>query len=1002
MKRKNRLLTNNIRTIKKNFPRFLSLIIMSILGVLVFVGLQATSPDMLKTLDKFLDEYNTYDINITSSMGLDDNDIQKLKEIDEIEDIEPQYSEDVLIKKDDSEYVLKISSLPSKINKIELIKGKLPSSNNEIVVEENFLSKLGYKLNDKIKIENENFNEQELTIVGTIRSSLYFNNVKINQSRGTTTIGTGTVNYYSYVLPSNFNIDYYTSIYVTIKNTKDLITSSSKYEELISTATSKLNSIKTTQEDNRYLNLYNEAKEEIDNEEEKANKELSDAKKELDNAKKELNSAKKELDSAKKELNTSKKQLDEAKQKITDGQKELDDTLKKYNITDIDKSLSDVNNNISNIEKILNNLSKDDPSYQTYYSNLENLKQQQTMLKTLQSTQDTLDKSEKTYNTNYTKYKKANTKYQDGLKEYNSNLKKYNSAVKEYNENKAEVEEEIALAREELEEIKHPIWYITDRSDEQNYSSYIDQTKSIKNLSGLFPVVFYAVAILVSLISMNRMVEDDRNEIGTLKSLGFTNREIRNKYILFSLTATIIGGIIGIIIGLTFIPYIIFSIYKLLFDVPNFQFTLNLPSTIAGIMIAIICICGSSIITSNRILKEKPATLMRPKAPKNGKTILLEKIKPLWHHLKFSNKITIRNLFRYKRRVTVTIIGISGCTALLLCGFGIKDCISDITDMQYGNTFLYDATIYTNNLKTKEIEEITNNEYIKDYTPAEIITGNVEESNINLLVVENNEDLNKIINLKDTNNKTITLEDNKVVITDKLADNQNLKIGDKITILDSDKNEYTFEISGIAKNYLGHYIYLNKQTLEKLDYKYKSNVIYLNTPKLSEKEKDELSNKLLEHDSVINVIHTDTLVESAQDMLNSLNKVIVILVLLSALLSFVVLYNLSNINISERTREIATLKVLGFYDKEVDNYITKETIILTIIGIAIGLGLGVILTNLTIATVEMENYRFLRRVEPISFVYSSIIAFLFTIIVNYVTHFTLKKINMIESLKSVE
>lgn len=1002
MKKKNRLLTNTLRTIKKTFPRFLSLIIMSLLGVLVFVGLTATSPDMVATIDKYFDKYNTYDINVVSSMGLTDKDISSLQKITNIQDIEGSYSEDVLVKKDDVEYVLKVSSLPTKINTLHIITGRLPENDNEIVVEENFLTNLDYKLNDKITLNSDNFKEKEVTIVGTVSSSLYFNNVEVNQNRGSTTIGTGTINYYSYVKPSNFNTDYYTNIYLTVKKAKEETTSSSSYLSLIEDLTNELNKIKDTEENRRYQDLYTEAEDEINKNEAQANQEFADAKKELDQAKKELSEGKKELDQVAKTLSSTKKQLNAAKKEITNGKQELEDTLKEYNITNLNTSLSKVNNNISNIEKILSTLDPSSSEYQTNSATLVSLKQQRTLINTLINTEEQLNQAEKTYNSNYSKYQKANRKYQSGLKEYNTNLAKYNDSLEEYNDSKREVEDELKEARQQLADISKPTWYIYDRSDDQTYSSYIDQTKSISNLSALFPLVFYAVAILVSLISMNRMVEDDRGEIGTFKSLGFTNREIRNKYLIFSLSATLIGGLIGIIIGLTLIPYLIFSIYRILFSIPDFQFTLNLPSTLGGLFIAILCICGSSIITSNSILKDKPASLMRPKAPKNGKKILLEKIKPLWHHLKFSNKITIRNIFRYKKRVLVTIIGISGCTALMLCGFGIKDCIVDITNMQYGQTFKYDVTIYTNNLKLSEVQDITNNPQIKDYTLAELITGNVGESNINMLITENQDQLSKIVNLYNEDNKKITLQKNEVIITDKLADNHNLTIGDQITVLDSDKKEYQFIISGIVKNYLGHYIYMNKETFENINEQYQPNIIYLNTPELSTTEKDELSNELLAKDSIINVVHTSTLKDSVKDMLDSLNKVIVILVLLSALLSFVVLYNLSNINISERNREIATLKVLGFYDSEVDHYITKETIILTIIGITIGLGLGIVLTNLTIGTVEMENYRFLRRINPLSFLYASIISSLFTIIVNYVTHFTLKKINMIESLKSIE
>lgn len=1005
MKRKNRLKTNSIRTIKKSFPRFLSLIIMSALGVLVYVGLTATEPDMLKTLDNYYDKYNTYDINITSSMGLTDDDIAALSQIEGISKIEGTYRKDVLIEDDNQESVLEVLSMPSEINELELVEGHLPENDNEIVVEKNFLEKQNYELNDQITLDDDTFKNKEFTIVGIVESPLYINNVKINQNRGTTTIGTGVVNYYSYILSSNFDVDYYTTIYITLSDTKDKTTSSTEYTDIVSKVTEEIEKIQSTQEESRYQNLYNDAKEEIDEEEKKVNDELDTAKDKLDTAKKELDSAKKQLNQAKKKLDTAKSELSKAKSQITSGKKELQNTLDKYNITDIDASLKEVQNNITKINKILKTLSETSTEYQTYTETLKTLKTQETLLKTLKETETSLSSAEKTYNSNYSQYKTSLSTYQKGLKEYNTNLKKYEDSKEEYEENKEKATDEIKKAREELEDIKHPTWYIYDRSDDQTYSSYINQTKSIHNLSALFPLVFYAVAILVSLISMNRMVEDDRGEIGTLKSLGFTNYEIKSKYIFFSLSATLIGSLIGVSLGLTIIPYLIFTIYRLLFDLPNFAFTLNLPYTLAGIIIAALCICGASIITANIVLKEKPASLMRPKSPKSGKKIFLEKITPLWHKLKFSNKITIRNLFRYKKRVLVTIIGICGCTALMLCGFGIKDCIVDITNMQYGTTFTFDATVYTNDLDITEVPEILNDEKIKDYTISESLTGTLNDSNVNLLVTETQDDLKEIVNLYDENDNLIEteLKNNEVIITDKLADNNNLKIGDTITVLDSDKNSYTFVISNIAKNYLGHYIYMNTEALEYNEKEYEPNVIYLKTTEeLSSTEKDSLSNKLLENDSIINVIHTHTLVDSANDMLDSLDKVIVILVLLSAMLSFVVLYNLSNINISERKREIATLKVLGFYDKEVDNYITKETIILTIIGIALGLGFGIILTNLTIATVEMENYRFLRHISLNSFIYSSIISISFTLIVNFLTHFTLRKINMIESLKSVE
>lgn len=999
MKRKNRLNTNGVRTIKKAFPRFLSLIIMSLLGVMVFVGLLAVSPDMLKTLDNYYDKQNTYDIKILSTMGLIEDDIESLKKINNIKEVEGIYSTDILLSSNNNEYVVNISSLPNKINKVELIEGKLPTKDNEIVVEENFLTKTKYKLGDTLSIDNDNLINKELKIVGTIVSPLYFNQTNLSQTRGTSSLGTGSVNYYSYVLESNFDIDYYTNIYITIKNAKEKITSKDDYLKLVDNVTNSIEDIKEVQEKNRYDKIYNEALEEIEKNEKEVNEELKDAKKELDKAKKELTSAKKTLDSTKKQLSTFKNELDKAKKKLDSAKTQYEKALKSNNLNekDLTSNIKLLKENISNIEKIIPSLNQASQEYITYNTQLNILKEQLKGLETLESTKKTIDKGYKEYQSNKELYNSSYKKYEKGLSSYNSGLKKYNKGLKEYNDGKKEAEEKLTEAKEGLNELENPIWYIFDRKDEQTYSTYVEQTKSLKSLATVFPLVFYAVAILVSLISMNRMVEDDRGEIGTLKSLGFTNKEIINKYLRFSLLATLIGGGLGIALGLTAIPYLIFVIYGILFVLPNFHIGLNIGMSMAGLGIAILCICGATLITAYKVLKGKPAELMRPKAPEAGKKILLEHI-PIWHKINFSNKITIRNIFRYKKRVLVTIVGICGCTALMLCGFGIKDSIVNVTNMQYIDTFNYDETVYTKELNLKEVDNIFNKKEIKEYILAEQITATIDESTLTMIALDSAE-FSKVFNTIDLKtNKDKKLTKDSIMITDKLAELQGIKVGDTITILDGDTKEYTLKITDIVKNYMGHYIYIDKSQIEE----YEPNTVFLKTNKLTKSEQDNLTKELLKNDSIINVIHTETLMDSTSDMIKSLDLIIAVLIILAAALSFVVLYNLSNINITERKREIATLKVLGFYNKEVDNYITRENLILTILGIIPGCVLGYFLMFITIGTVEMENTRFLRTIAPISYLYSGIIALIFTFIVNIVTHFSLKKIDMIESLKSVE
>lgn len=998
MKIKNRIKTNNFRTITKSFPRFISLMIMSFLAVFVFTGLQSTSPDMIKTLHNYYEKSNVYDIKIISTLGLTEEDISAINEIEEVEYAEKSYSKDLLINLGENESAINVSSIPKYLNKIELVDGELPKQANEIAVEENLIANNDLHIGDFINLDDEIFINKEVKIVGIIKSSLYINSVSINQSRGNTSIGTGTINYYTYMLEDNFDQDYYNAIYIEIHNNAEI--ASSDYNEAINNVISKIESIKEERENSRYDSLYNEANNKILEEEDKANKELSDAKEKLDDAKNILDNAKIKLDNAKKELDSTKKILNNAENTISQAEKKYNQTLQDNNINenDIDKNITQLKQNISNIEASLQYISKDTVEYITYYNNLIELKKNLEMLEKIKESKNEIAKNRSELQNNWNIYNNSYSEYTSNLSTYNSNYQTYLTNLEKYETSKKEAEDKINEAKEELNDIKHPVWYIYDRTDYQTYTDYIDDTESLKNLSKIFPIVFFAVSVLVSLTSMNRMVEDDREEIGTLKSLGFGNLRIMSKYFIFSFLATVIGGMLGAILGSIIIPLIIFNIYGILFDIPNFEIHFYIKNILTSILISVFCICGSSIYSTNKILKEKASDLMRPKAPKNGKKVILEKIPFIWKKLNFSQKVTIRNLFRYKKRAVVTIVGIAGCTALMLCGFGIKDGISEIATKQYGEVFTFDGMAYVNNLDDISIFE---NENIEQITAVEMLNSKCNDIEVTMFVT-NNEDLKDIANLEDLNGNKVELETGKIIITNKFAELINAKIGDEVEIEDSDHKLYIYEISNIVKNYLGHYIYLDQETFAKYNQDFKVNVVYIDTNDITSEEQDDISKKLLENDEILTISFNEDLMESVSNMLESLNKVVLILIILAALLAFVVLYNLSNINIHERKREIATLKVLGFYPKEVDNYITKETVIFTAIGIALGLIFGYFLTNIVIETVEIEKARFIHYISILSFGCAAFLSIIFTLIVNTITHFTLKKIDMIESLKSVE
>ena len=554
-----------------------------------------------------------------------------------------------------------------------------------------------------------------------------------------------------------------------------------------------------------------------------------------------------------------------------------------------------------------------------------------------------------------------------------------------------------------------PKWYIYDRLDNTSYKELINASDNLKKIGNIFPIIFFAISVLVSLISMMRMIEEDRVENGTLKSLGYNSFHITLKYVIYSLLATTIGSSVGAIFGSYMIPSVIWNIYKKIFFIPKFIYLLKSDYNALGLWICILCICGTSIIVCIKNLREVPANLMRPKAPKSGKKILLERINFIWKKLKFSDKITIRNIFRYKSRVITTILGIAGCTSLILAGFGLKDSIKDVTDFQFNNIIKYDKLLMTNeSINQIDIEkELLNDDKVENFTNVNTqnikVLFNDEQQEVTMITPDDFNNISKSISLIDlkTNNVIDNISDNSCIISEKTAKLLDIDVGDKISLLDNDNNKYDIKVSYIIKNYINQYLYINKNTYNNLFNNYKINSILISL-KDEDKNSKEFDKKYISNGYALTIVDNDDIKSSMNDMLGSIDSIVAILIIAAASLAFVVLYNLSNINISERKREIATLKVLGFYPSEVDKYINRETVLLTILGIGIGLLFGSYLSHFIISTCEPDYIMFDRHVYTLSYFYSLFITVIFTIIVTIVTHFNLKKINMVTSLKNVE
>lgn len=563
------------------------------------------------------------------------------------------------------------------------------------------------------------------------------------------------------------------------------------------------------------------------------------------------------------------------------------------------------------------------------------------------------------------------------------------------------------LVKEEKKEIRkilkeeenNATWYVLDINANTGFYQYEQDTERIDNVAKVFPLVFFIVAVLVCLTTMTRMVEEERSQIGTLKSLGYRDSAIMFKYILYASLATIIGSIIGVLIGYRILPELCFTMYQNLYKLGDIKLSYYSSLTFQGMMIALVCTLGATIYTCRKTLKESPANLLRPVAPRPGKRVLLERISFIWNKLSFSYKVTVRNVFRYTKRFLMTIIGIAGCTGLILAGFGLKDCIGKIVPNQYDELFTYDASITLNEEATENtINELTQVKEIKDLlrVQEESISIDNKDTNQSVTLIVPEEDPDDFIKLQSRKKKEEYNLTDGIIITEKLANLLEVEVGDTLEFTGT--NTYTEKISHITENYLLHYIYLPKSSYKGSTY----NTVLIKTTEMTEKEEKTFAAKLKEIEGVSNISFTSTTRHVFDDTMESFAYVSLILIVSAGALAFVVLYNLSSVNISERRRELATIKVLGFYDKEVYQYINRENSILTVIGILLGLGIGNILTIYILKTCEIDNLMFDYSILWPSYIYAILITAAFAILVNIILYFSLKKIDMIESLKSVE
>lgn len=1069
------------REIKISLGRFLSILCIVAIGVAFFAGIKASAPDMKNSADTYFDKYNVQDIQVYSTIGLTKKDVAAIKKIKGVKSVQPSFSMDTLSQIDSTQMVIKVISygIDQKMNKVRVVEGRMPERENECLVEASSATNKLYgtfHIGDTIKLQSgtdealsKSLKHTKFKIVGTCYNPNY-----LSYEKGSSNIGSGTVNSFIYIQNTNVLKDYYTEVDVCVKGAKDLDCYSDEYFDVVDPVLKKIKKISNKQIDARiqsYQSELDEKKQEATNKFKDAENQFNDAQNKIDSGLSEIQSNELKLQNSKDQINQgwneyyanlqlldniptlqnaiaqieeSEKKLPELlsqKEQVENGLQEINAegdlntkrTLIQSSIDFIDIALEELENypdssdaetiriklnekkellqgQLSLIDQAIAKKAELEAILPQIQSGIEQIQAGVAKKAELQSQLNQLLNAKNELNNAYVSLINGQAQYEDGVSkiedaknELNKSIEQLTLSKAEFNIQKHDALRELSDAQLEIDKMEGK-WIVLDRNSHYSYRDYGACADRMDGIAKVFPVFFFLVAALVCMTTMTRMVDEQRNEMGTLKALGYSKLQIASKYIIYALIASILGSILGCSLGMYLFPTVIFNAWNTLYNIDQIKFLFQ-PGLIllaSGSVTGITLLATLYSIYSELI--EMPSQLMRPKAAKAGKKILLERITFIWKRLSFLQKVTARNIFRYKKRFFMTIIGIAGCSALLVAGFGINDSISDIVNQQYNVIYHYDATV---SAKTSEItSQIKSLKGVKDVYEEDhlAVTTKIENKDISTTVhiISNDKKFKDFCTLFN-GNKEFDLDDSSVLISQKMATKLNKKAGDTIKIKDANNKVIKAKIKGVFTNYVGHHIYASESLYKSWNTNAKTTHIYLiKSKKTTKKFERNLGNKIMNIDGVQSVTFYSSLQKNFKDMIKSISYIVVVLVISAACLAFVVLYNLSNVNISERKREIATIKVLGFTRKEVDAYINRETILLTILGSLIGLGIGIGLHHLIMNLAEMDDIMFGRTINSISYVISFVMTIGFNAIINLCMHKKLNNIQMVESLKAVE
>ena len=1059
---------NTFREIKKSFGRYFAILAIIALGVAFFSGLKITQSVMVHSADVYLKDLQFYDYRLVSTLGFTEENVEALAEKEDVRVAEGAISAEVLYKDaGENEHVIKMHSITEKVNKLKLVAGEMPQSADECVVDSALFSEdaIGSKLvlsENNTTDDLDKFAYKEYTITGLVQSPCY-----IQFERGNTSIGNGRISGFAYILKDGFAVDYDTEIYIKFDEDYDIY--SDEYDSYMDAKEADWETYTKEQADIRYEKIVKDAQDELDEKKEELEEKRAEAEAELESAKQQLTdgeteisdgknqiaSAKTELSAKASELQSGKDALSSkaaelesasqqisgqesalaakkaeyeqglnaylaAKQQVTDQRNSLEAAKAQLTentpgyeemlaqieagLTEVAGAEAELNAKNAELEAAAGQLSSAESQLAAAKQQIEDGKNALAAAKAeLTDGENQLAAAKEQIEEKEDQLEAAETELADGLLQYQEKQS-------EFDEQMQDADDQIADAQSKIDEIEKPETYVLARNTNVGYVCLKNDSGVVKGIANVFPVFFFLVAALICMTTMNRMVEEQRTQIGVLKALGFSEGKIMGKYLFYSGSAAISGTLIGYVLGIHFFPLVIITAYGIVYKMGGIYYVSDPPLALVSLTVAVLCSVGTTWLSCHKELKEVAADLMRPKAPKAGKRVFLEHVPFIWKRLKFLQKVSVRNIVRYKKRFFMMVIGISGCTALLVMGFGVRDSVVAVADQQYEEIQLYDIGVTLKDGKMpgeadlKSLDSVLEKEnaagmYAMEKT-IDLVTDKGTKS-IHMVAVENPDEVGDFISLHTKKQEPIAYpKEGEAVLSKKVAENYAVKKGDTILLRDSDNNEMHLKVTGICENHIYNYVYIAPESYEKQigDVVFKN--VYVRLPDASDIH--EVSAALMKADGVTAVTVNSDMLSRISQMMSCMNYIVIIIIICAGALAFIVLYNLNNINITERVREIATIKVLGFYPKETASYVFRENMVLTAIGCGLGLILGKWFHRFVMGEIQIDMVSFNVQINAVSYLFSVLLTMGFAWIVNCMMTGKLERINMAESLKSID